>query len=211
MLVRNIVIIVILVFIAGTGCGHYYTFKSDPGEANVYLNDTLVGKTPLEVPTGDLPPTDNIRVRITKDGYTSFQGIIPSPSISTMRADIAVSLNKGEDETDKVNRQIGYIINAQKLVMVKKYDDALKLAEKAIQENPRYVYAQLLKGSILFLNHSYTPALAQFQKVLEFDPTNTEAIRMINYLKTTGGVGPENSANRLPANTTRKAETRGGP
>lgn len=179
-------------------CGHKYVFRSDPSEAEVYLNDTHVGKTPLELSLGDLPQTHNIHLRMAKEGFVSFDGIIPSPSISTLGSDVLIALSRGEDETDKLNRNMGLIINAQKLLVTRKYPEALKLVDQAIAENPRYLYAQLLKGSIYFLSKDFTAAMTQFQKVIELSPSNTEAIRMVNYLRETGGVG----APRSPASAT---------
>jgi hypothetical protein len=59
-----------------SGCAEYATFRSSPAPAKVYLNDQMIGLTPLEypIPQDQVQQTWNYRVEI--DGYEPDSGIL---------------------------------------------------------------------------------------------------------------------------------------
>lgn len=56
-------------------------------------------------------------------------------------------------------------------------EKALKLYEKAIEENPKYPAPHAGRGKVLYDSGKYKEALAAYERAIEIDPTYTEAIR----------------------------------
>jgi len=64
----------------------------------------------------------------------------------------------------------------------KKIDDALKLVEEVLKENPADVNAHSMKGSILAGRHDFVGAIAEYRAVLRQEPQNIPA--SLNLAKT---------------------------
>lgn len=62
-----------LLCVSTTGCGSAAAFRSTPPDASVFVNNTLIGRTPVRYSTRDVRP---LPYRIEKDGYPPFDGIL---------------------------------------------------------------------------------------------------------------------------------------
>ena len=58
----------------------------------------------------------------------------------------------------------------------KKYDEALKFCDTALEINPNYVYALSYKGKLLFLQKKFSESLKYYEKALKIEPDNQTAI-----------------------------------
>jgi tetratricopeptide (TPR) repeat protein len=168
----------------GSACSSArYIVKSDPPGASVYFDDKLVGKTPLEIDTKKLPNSENIDIRVEKENYGKFQGIIPGTGMANLGQEIFVHIRKQENTTELADRQIAEIMEAHQLALNSQYAPAIQAVDRVIAESPELAAAQLLKASILFLSQNYKAALDQYQKVLELDPTSNEALKMVKFIQ----------------------------
>ncbi|MBC7693249.1 MAG: PEGA domain-containing protein [Methylotenera sp.] len=175
-----------------TGCaGRRYDIKSDPSEADIYINDVKIGKTPMQVPFKDLPETANLKLEVVREGYGSVLTFVPGPTTALLEADLLVKIPKKEDEIDKINRQVGQIIKAHQLMIANRNHEAIRLIDEAIHENPKYIYPLILKATVLFMSRNFKEALVYWEKVLSLDPVNVEAKRMVSVLKTDRKIASE--------------------
>jgi hypothetical protein len=72
------------------GCAEYAEFYSDPPGAQVYLNDKLIGQTPIEeyrIPRSEVDRPRNYRIELT--GYEPAKGEL-KPSVAAGRIVAAV-------------------------------------------------------------------------------------------------------------------------
>lgn len=160
-----------------------YVIKSEPSDVNVYLNDKLVGKTPLNIPTKDLPEEANLQFNFVKENYGELKTIVPGPRVATLGEDIVVRIPKQENTTELINRRMAEILHAHDLAIHNHISESLESIERLISEDPKLVSAQLLKATVMFLGKNYSGAEDQYEKVLEMDPSNKEATQMIRYLR----------------------------
>jgi tetratricopeptide (TPR) repeat protein len=169
-----------------TGCGAKYRIKSEPSDSVVTVNGVEMGKTPLDIPFSKLPQDTLFELKIAKEGYGVYSGFVPGPVSGFIGNEVYVKVPKVEDVTNVVNRNTGAVIHAQQLIAGKRYDEALRVLDTAIRENPHFVHPQALRASALFLSKNYTASLAQWNKVLDMDPTNLDARRMVGFINNRG-------------------------
>jgi tetratricopeptide (TPR) repeat protein len=166
------------------GCGTArYSIKSDPSDATVYLNEKAIGRTPLEIRVKDLPLEENLQLNFVKINYGELKTVVPGPRIGSLGEEIVVRIPKQESQTDLVNRRMAQILNAHTLAIHNHFAEAIQAIDQVLAEDPKLVAAQLLKASVMFLGKNYAGAQTQYEKVLELDPSNQEATRMIQYLR----------------------------
>lgn len=177
-----------MMFATLMGCGaNSYILKSDPSDAEVNLDGTVLGKTPLTIPLTKIGKERDHVLGFSKPGFETTQVLIPSGSAPLLTSEVVVKLNAQESSSQKVNRLALMLWKAQKLSGETRYPEALMLTEQAIQEEPNLVSAHLLKASILFLSKNVPQAKAQWRKVLEMDPANEEASRALKLIDRMGG------------------------
>jgi len=160
-----------------------YVIKSDPTDATVYLNEKALGRTPLEVRVKDLPMTENLQLNFVKANYGEVKTVIPGPRMGSLGEEIVVHIPKQESQSDLVNRRMAQILNAHVLAIHNHFQEAIQAIDQVLAEDPKLVAAQLLKASVMFLGKNYEGAQTQYEKVLELDPSNQEATKMIQYLR----------------------------
>jgi tetratricopeptide (TPR) repeat protein len=196
---RKALSLVLVLAFTGSGCAKKYLIKSDPTEANVYVNDKLLGVTPLSIRFKDYTQTAEVKLKVEKEGVGSVTAVLPDVSSTTLSGDILVTIPKTEPEESKINRLFLLYESAQELAKQRRFSEALRVTDTLIGENPRYIFAQNLRGSILFLSHNYLAAEGQWKKVLEIDPANKEAVKMLDYLKKTAGANAIEGSASYPA------------
>lgn len=183
---------VVMTALFGTGCSSKYRIASDPTGATIYLNDKQLGQTPLEISFGDVPAQDNVRLSVVKEGHGSLSTILPGPTRATLGQEIFVTIPKSEADSVKINRAMNSVLKAYDLAAASRFSEALTILDEVAQEQPSFVYPHVLKASLLFRSKNFQGALAQYQKVLEIDPANREATKMIRFIK-------EGGQSRVPA------------
>jgi hypothetical protein len=170
-----------------SACSTAYNVKSDPVGASVYINDKLMGRTPLRIAQKDLPLEESLQLKIVKDEFGTFTAVIPGPKTSTLGEDIFARIPKDKDETSSLNNKMDQIMHAHKLALDGRYQEALRIVDQVIEEDPKLVTPQMLKASIFFLSKNYTGASSQYRHVLEIDPTNREAVKMLDFMSRGNG------------------------
>ena len=166
-----------------TACSSAFLIKSDPPGASVYMDEKLMGQTPLKLAQKDLPYVDNIHLRVEKQDYGTFETIIPGPHLASLGEEIAIQIPKAPDETAIINQKVSLIIQAHRLALDGQTHQAIQILDQLIAENPKLISAHLLKGSILFLGKNLASAREAYEQVLVLDPSNREAIKMLEYIQ----------------------------
>ncbi len=195
--------------LVAAGCGKQLLIKSDPEDAEVFINDAPVGKTPVQVPFSQLPGTPSLKIDVKKADYGTYTGFIPGPSSANLSSEVTVAIPKSDDAADKFNRVMNVVFKAQQLAKNRRSEEALKVADDAIKDYPRFASLHLLRASILFLAKNYDGSLQAYRKVLELDGTNPEATQMIEYFKkrslasvgASSGISPAASGNPPASDT----------
>ena len=59
-----------------SGCAEYATFRSSPPNATVYLNDQVIGLTPMEYPIPKNQVQETWNYRVEMEGYEPDTGIL---------------------------------------------------------------------------------------------------------------------------------------
>lgn len=173
----------ILIMVMIAGCTPRYTIHSNPDGAAVYINEKKVGDTPMEISYGDVPKLPSLHLRLEKDGHGSIDIVVPGPSTGELSKEIQVNIPKQDDISDKINSLMAFVGYIRELTNQERYPEAVKVIDDYIKDNPKVVYPNLLKASVLFLSKNYQASLALYQKVLEKDPQNSEALKMVQFVK----------------------------
>jgi tetratricopeptide (TPR) repeat protein len=198
------------VALSASSCAKKLLIRSEPSGADVVLNDSPAGKTPLEVDLGALARTPNIKIQLNKPDYGTFSGYIPGPTSASLSSEIEIVLPKTGDESDKLNKQMSLVKRAERLAVQKKPEEAVKLLDESIKEFPRFAALHLAKANVLFLVKNYDGALAQYKKVLQIEPTNDEAITMVAFFKKRSLAGNQSGAQPRAAVPAPRPEARPG-
>src|SRR5581483_10437410 len=115
---KTLPVILLVTLPLWVSCAPRLIVRSDPTGAEVSVNDKSIGKTPLEVPTHGLGFGKNsYQIRVQKEGYLTYMAEVPTAHMGALQYEIFVSLKKGDDETQRFNRNMGFIIEAQKLIL----------------------------------------------------------------------------------------------
>lgn len=170
-----------------SGCSSHYVIHSKPDGATVYIDEKKVGETPLELSYKDVPQLPSLHLRFVKDGHGSLDAVVPGPNTGELSKDIEVNIPKQEDVSDKVNHLMAFVARVRELSTQERFDEAVRIVDQYIKDNPKVIYPQLLKASVLFMSKNFQGSIALYQKVLEQDPGNSEATKMIQFIKSKGG------------------------
>lgn len=165
------------------GCAsNKLVIDSEPSGSAIFINDQPMGKTPLTIDYKKLPYEDNFELRIEKEGYGSTLAIVTGPKQASLGEHVHVKIQKAPDETAILNREMERIMESHRLALAHRFTEATRIADQIILDHPRLLAPQLLRASILFLSKNFAGAEDQYRKILELDPANTEATKMLRYL-----------------------------
>jgi hypothetical protein len=154
--------------------------RSKPESASVYFLDgksgqsALVGKTPLtfDRSTAKQDGNDLIQLRIEKDGFEPRYAAVTAFGQETTFLDLTLQqpmIAKGEvraafEESRKLMEE------TNRLLLNKRYSEALMSVEKMLQLDPKNAEAHAAKGSVLYLMKDYDGASSSWTHALELNP-----------------------------------------
>jgi tetratricopeptide (TPR) repeat protein len=190
-----------------TGCASQkLVIESTPSGGTVYINDKKMGTTPLSVNYNELPYDDNISLRIEKQNFSPVTAFVQGPKQAGIGEKVQVKLSKAPDEAAELNAQLDRIMAAHKLALEHHYIEAERLVDQMIADHADLIAPRLLKGAILMMAKNLEEAKQQYQGVLELDPANSEATKMLTYLSTQSIGGAQPTQTRLPATENQKEQ-----
>ena len=184
------------------GCAsNSVSFDSAPEKSQVTIKPLGVGaskslgETPLTVKGADLETeyagSGPLLVEFSKEGYKTKSVLITE--LSSMNINLKVSLDgqSGIDDPATMNAQIEALFEAQRLVRVRRFDEALKLIAGIKKAIPTLSSSYELEGGIYYMTTRYQDALDAYRLAVKLNPRSVEALRMRDMLaKNLGGSSP---------------------
>jgi hypothetical protein len=155
--------------------------RSEPIDAKVYLVDTstgqnaLIGNTPISFDRGNKSKDgkDVLQLRVEKDGFEPRYTAIAAFGGETTFVDVKLnSLSVANEEIRKsfeLSRSL--LLEANRLVMAKRFSEALTRTEKILELDPKNADAHAAKGSILYLMKDNDGARQAWTRALEINPS----------------------------------------
>lgn len=179
----SIAIIQGLLFACGT-----VAIRSNPSEAEVSLiqpgraDPKPLGKTPFEGKLGDLGSAANsgpIIIQIKKPGFITQNLYVPNASGSRIEFDTNLKpINPGSFAD--MNKIVKLVLQAEREIMTKQVDEALKTAAAIKAMNDNIAVAWEIEGAANFVKGDLAKAKLAWQRSLEIDPENPETVRMLS-------------------------------
>lgn len=168
-------------------CGGTLNVRTNPSEAEIVLaqpgkvDSKPLGKTPYTSKIGDLGSAANggpIVLKVTKKGFMPQSLYIPNATGSKLDFDLnlrPVSPGSYED----MNKIIKLVLQAERQIMLKQPDEALKTADaiKAINDNIAMAYE--IEGAAQFVKGDLQKAKIAWNRSLAIDPENPDTASML--------------------------------
>jgi|GEM_PF-808466 len=174
----------------------------------------VIGETPITVRTSEIETefggSGPLMVEISKEGYKTKSVLVTE--LSSMNINLKVSLEgqSGIDDPTTMNAQIEALFEAQRLVRVRRYDEALKLIAGIKQALPTLSSSYELEGGIYYMARRYQDSLDAYRNAVKLNPRSVEAVRMRDMLAKNLGGSAISSGARVPAATAPATPAPGG-
>jgi tetratricopeptide (TPR) repeat protein len=169
--------------------------RSNPSEAEVSLmqpgrsDPKPLGKTPYEGKLGDLGSAANsgpIVIQIKKPGFITQNLYVPNASGSRIEFDTNLKpINPGSFAD--MNKIVKLVLQAEREIMTKQVDEALKTAAAIKIMNDNIAAAWEIEGAANFVKGDLTKAKLAWQRSLEIDPENPETVKMLSTIDQQSG------------------------
>ena len=184
-----------LLVIFGTGCASSFVIKSDPTQAEVFVDDgkagikKSLGKTPIEMKTSALKEIvgetvfsgEFFSVTIEKKDFQSEKYSIPATRFGTLVTTLDAKLKPGPNP-EKEQRLASDILNrlflAQKMAVSLQFERAQVEIDKILTDFPDFPRALSMRASIYYVQKNYPESLKWYEAALKADPQMEEAIKM---------------------------------
>ena len=163
-----------------------------------------LGETPLSLPASqiesELGGSGPVTVNFSKNGYKSKEVLLSD--ISQLQQSVKVNLEpmSSLEDPSLVNAQIEDIFEVQRLIRVKKFDEALKVIGKLKDQAPHLSAPYEMEGGIYFVRGKLAEALDSYRNAVRLNPKSVEAIRMRDMIASQS-VSSSGNSNRMPADT----------
>jgi len=163
-------------------------FQTNPPEAEIFVKpvgsgaEQSLGKTPKQVESGEIEKQHGgsgpLSVVLRKPGYAPYEILVTEMLAGDTEINVELKPSIGIDDPLFLNTQIDRVFQAQNLVRLKKYDEALALLAKTQEELPQLAVTYELIGGIRFFRGNKVEALDAFQKALALYPKSLSALNM---------------------------------
>ena len=165
-----------------------------------------LGQTPLNVLASDIEKdfggSGPILVEFHKEGYQKQAVLVTDLAAKNINLKVTLDTLSGLDDPAEMNAQIETLFEAQRLVRVRRYKEAIKLIEQIKTKVPTLSSPHELEAGIFYISRRYREALDAYRKAVKLNPRSVEAVRMRDMLEQTLG---QTSA-RAPAGSGQAAE-----
>lgn len=178
-----------------TACTTTVSVESTPGAAEVAVATSttsdakVLGTTPLSLDlatlhkdTGGAP----LVLIVRKPGFEPQRFALDSSA--TRDLDIKVGLATDQAQAHEVNRYIAQVLRGQRMLIQKRYDEALRIAAEIRSTSSNIASAYEIEGAAYFLTNRLREARFAWARVLEIDPNNEEARGMLALVEARLGV-----------------------
>ncbi len=173
--------------IFANACAGTLNVRTNPSEAELVLvqpgkvDSKPLGKTPYTAKISDLGSAANggpIVLQVSKKGFMPQSLYIPNAAGSKLDFDVNLKpVSPGS--FDEMNRIIKLVLAAERQIMLKQVDEAIKTADaiKAINDNIAMAYE--IEAAAQFVKGDLQKARVAWNRSLAIDPENPDAARMI--------------------------------
>lgn len=177
-------------------CTSKLIIQSDPPQSQVSIaiegQDSLkIGITPLEISDREL--AEKLRTPIKSNSFVSFifekenfltkTVYVPIGRWNQTQQSINIILQPKSDEGRVAVQILQHLFNAKKFIETRQTEQAHTEVDKALTLEPKLTYAMLLKGSIYYIAGQWDEAEVWYKKAIDIEPKQTEAIKMLEKLK----------------------------
>lgn len=183
-----------LAFLFG-GCASI-SIHSNPPEATVELRVPGVdapknlGKTPFETNISQLENVINngpIVISVSKPGYISQNFVVPNLVNGKLKLDTTLTPNLPSNYAE-VNRIVSLSFQAERFILEKRFDEALKVAESIKNLNENVASAFHIEGTVFYLKNELEKAKFAWIRSLELEPNNAEAKGVLQQIEKKLGI-----------------------
>ncbi|MEY2988315.1 MAG: hypothetical protein RJB13_1836 [Pseudomonadota bacterium] len=138
-----------------------------------------LGKSPVLLDSGkiaELLKQGPAIIRATAEGFETTHLLVPTSLRGEVKASVTlkkVASDKAADAPEKkadLNALIRNILDAERSIIEKRFDDAKRLATKIREDFPALAISYFLEGSVYFKQGDRAAALASMNRGLELDP-----------------------------------------
>jgi len=181
------VVLGILALMAIQSCGTV-AVRSSPSDAEILLmqpgrsDPKPMGKTPYEGKLSDLGSAANsgpIVLQIRKPGFITQNLFVPNASGSRIEFETNLKPVNPGSYAD-MNKIIKLILQAERQIMQKQVDEALKTAADIKAMNDNVAVAWEIEGAAHFVKGDLAKAKLSWLRSLEIDPENPETTKMLS-------------------------------
>lgn len=186
-----------------TGCTAAFTVKSDPLQADVYVQDAKsgekkpLGKTPLELPLSavkqtageDVQAGDYVTIDVEKQGYVSEHVAIPMSRFGTLVTALNVKLKPGDNpkEMHVAKDILDHLFLAQRFAVNREYERAQAELDRILTDFPDFPRALSMRGSIYYMQKNYAESAKWYERAAKADPQMEDAVKMLAKIRTLEG------------------------
>ena len=176
--------------ISAAGCGTV-AIKSTPPEAEIMVmvpgKEAMqpLGKTPYTADLDELEQIVNegtIIIVVQKQGYVPKQFVVPNLGGGKLDIETTLTPNLPTDYRE-VNKIISLTLKAERLLLQKQFDEALKAAAEIRKINDNVATAYEVEGTVHFLENRLEKSRFAWIRALELDPDNPEAQNMLSMVE----------------------------
>lgn len=194
---RNYFILIYLLSLMG--CGGTVTIVSSPPDAVVSIVEPgkeqprPLGETPFNIETSELSESVNggtIVLVVKKKGFDTKNFIVPNLSGGDLRIETYLSTNLSSNYKE-LNRVVSMILEAEGMILDKRYDEAMKVTEKIKELNQNIAAAHQLEATAMFLQKDLKKSRFALLRVIELEPENAGAQRLLDVIEKQLGLNQE--------------------
>jgi tetratricopeptide (TPR) repeat protein len=174
-----------------------------PTQARVYAKSLgrgkleYLGETPLYLKGEQLEKeyagSGPVYLEFRKEGFKTGNTIVTELSYIDLNITTELTPESGFEDFTTVNILIDSMFECQRLVKVKRYDEALSRLTEVKRQAPQVSAVYELEGGIFYLQQRFQDALDSYRLAVKYNPRNAEALRMKNLIEDSFGLGRRGS------------------
>lgn len=136
-------------------------------------------------------------IRAAAEGYEATHLLVPTSLRGELKASLSlkkVAVSKDDNAEKKesdLNPLIRNILDAERSIIEKRYDDAKRIAVKIREAFPSLAISYFLEGSVYFKQGDSSAAIASLNRGLELDPDDVVTRKFVEQITKNRGGQPE--------------------
>ena len=153
-------------------------------------NQSTLGKSPISLSSeklADIFKQGPVLVRASLDGYESTSLLLPTSLRGELKASLTLKKiadkSTSEQKGPELNTLIRDILDAERGIIEKRFDDAERISTKIREKFPSLAISYFLEGSIQFQKGDLQAAISSLNRGLELDPDDTVTRNFVEQIK----------------------------